>query len=1070
MSKQNSYFWNDNSKNRISQDDENKLILQNILIPKQKYYNLYIAMDPSIPNFSELSKKYQLSKGRKIHDHDDTFVVASKSAFTIKNPHMINVNLQCKFERVHDRMTEEYIKSYELGSVRLSRKVLEPTERYIREIEEALDESKCNDEKKRDLDMVGEEYGFFWPQEIKFGMKYRYSVDNNNNIVNSNISDDLKSFDNWEIIKYGDILSLYELLPDNLKHRIKQTIGMRMLHSDVLPVIIPKNHDFKFPLVTETLTKPDEISTFKDCKIFVSVYNETNRNPYHNIYGIYVYYKHEESPCLVINRTGPLKISSETKLFIPWMIFGYDKFPTKPLSKLNVEYIEHINTTENAVTDINFQIPIKEDHCWIGTNTLFHEDNQSYELGKTNVMITHYFCSKTNTSVQACYKLNPVTSPLRFKLNYMAILKTDMKTIGLTREEWKSRERHFSRLQGRSTFTGEKWNLPKDKRYVFASILYPDSLSTKERYSLLLNINPKYPIIKSLVEIGENPKCRIKYVMFHIVAKRINNQIKTVKQEELSLSENNTVKKNSTKKNINTKENIDQRKTTNREEMSQSMSDNIEGSKGIINMIENETVFNENTINFYKFNHGLIFNSQEIYSAINRVFDSEPKIKEDINKCHIKVASPKDRRELFLLNNFIDVPSFQSLPPKLVNIMMQSTNFLNNPSLNNFYFEANFPQVELNFEKEFIKPTEELKIAVNNALNNEKPFQELIKVFNTFGYLLSQKLILGQKLYRSCILLQGKQSIINQQLEIKENYSSELHRLFILWKNQYGFDEEYFISVNGEAIGKNGIEKWLNEHLKNGVNLLQVIDRSELIPLYEIFEEPISRNIKSILGLDNLPKILMTGIVQIVKNAKYYNINFPSDLESSNITFSQNDRTGFLAIIEKFDEISDLNPEDLQIMWMLIGFLDEINFYSMHTRELSILSVGYQDVILDNNDNKTGILINIPENLPENSRIVLSFEFPLSSDFIKNQDGKIELDYLLDDDNNNDVYSENAGSESEPESDEDKSEDSSFNSEYKIKFPLYSYIFISNKEFIKTDIPTSKYQNINIKAMGSLIG
>ncbi|CAG8820415.1 25137_t:CDS:1, partial [Gigaspora rosea] len=244
-------------------------------------------------------------------------------------------------------------------------------------------------------------------QEIKLGMEYRYSVDNYNDMVNSNISDDLKSFENWEIIKYDDILSLYELLPDDLKQKIKQTIGMRMLHSKVLPVIIPKNYDFRFPLVTETLTKPDEISTFKDCKIFASIYNETNRNPYHNTYGVYVYYQHQESPCFVIYRTGPLKISSKTKLFISWMMFGYDKFPTKPLSKLDVEYTEHINTTENADTDIIFQKPIKKDHCWIGTNALFYDDNQSYELGKTNVMITYYFCSKNNTLVQAYFKPNP---------------------------------------------------------------------------------------------------------------------------------------------------------------------------------------------------------------------------------------------------------------------------------------------------------------------------------------------------------------------------------------------------------------------------------------------------------------------------------------------------------------------------------------------------------------------------------------------------------------------------------------------------------------------------------------
>ncbi|CAG8736051.1 7574_t:CDS:2, partial [Dentiscutata heterogama] len=303
-------------------------------------------------------------------------------------------------------------------------------------------------------------------QEIKLGMEHRYPIDNNYNMENSNRQlENLRSFDNWKIIKYDDILSLYELLPDELKEKIKQTIGMRMLHSAILLVTVPKNHDFRFPLVTEVLTKPDEISTFKDCKIFASVYNETSKDPFLNTYGIYVYYQHNEDPCFVVYRTGSHKISSKTKLYIPWMIFGYDKFPTKPFSKLDMEYIEYIGTTEDAETDIKLKMPI----------------------------------------IQACYILNPVNSPLKVKFNYVAISKNNKNYIGQTNNEWKSRQRHFSYLKGRSIFTGEKWNLPKDKRFAFASIFYTDSVPIEKRYFLLLNINPKYPITKSLTEITENP-------------------------------------------------------------------------------------------------------------------------------------------------------------------------------------------------------------------------------------------------------------------------------------------------------------------------------------------------------------------------------------------------------------------------------------------------------------------------------------------------------------------------------------------------------------------------------------
>ncbi|RIB28336.1 hypothetical protein C2G38_2059681 [Gigaspora rosea] len=128
-------------------------------------------------------------------------------------------------------------------------------------------------------------------------MEYRYSVDNYNGMMNSNVSN-LKSFDDWKIIKCDNILSLYELLPDNLKQRIKQIIGMRMFYSDILDVNIPKNHDFRFPLVI-ALNKPPGIPTFKNYKIFASIYNES-RNPYHNAYGIYIYFHTQESPWFVI--------------------------------------------------------------------------------------------------------------------------------------------------------------------------------------------------------------------------------------------------------------------------------------------------------------------------------------------------------------------------------------------------------------------------------------------------------------------------------------------------------------------------------------------------------------------------------------------------------------------------------------------------------------------------------------------------------------------------------------------------------------------------------------------------
>ncbi|CAG8820527.1 8725_t:CDS:1, partial [Gigaspora rosea] len=70
--------------------------------------------------------------------------------------------------------------------------------------------------------------------------------------------------------------------------------------------------------------------------------------------------------------------------------------------------------------------------------------------------------------------------------------------------------------------------------------------------------------------------------------------------------------------------------------------------------------------------------------------------------------------------------------------------------------------------------------------------------------------------------------LADQQIKFEENYSLELEKLFILWKDKYGFDEKYLMSINGKVVGKNDIETWLNEHLKQDFKLLRIIGQSEL--------------------------------------------------------------------------------------------------------------------------------------------------------------------------------------------------------------------------------------------------
>ncbi|CAG8735069.1 12596_t:CDS:1, partial [Dentiscutata heterogama] len=360
---------------------------------------------------------------------------------------------------------------------------------------------------------------------------------------------------------------------------------------------------------------------------------------------------------------------------------------------------------------------------------------------------------------------------------------------------------------------------------------------------------------------------------------------------------------------------------------------NIENNFSQFDIIESsQPAFNEDTINFLKLNHGLIINSQTMNAATNQAFDIKinSNNNNNIGSCNVKIILSKSRQETFLLENNIESSSFRLLPPKLVDIMTKSTNFLsNNSPANDIRLEIKCQKIILNFEKENIQPTEKIRAAVNNALKDQRPYQELIKVFNIYGYILSQKVILGEKLYE--MSYNSSHEIFNndndKQIDVKESFKIDLSKLdFTLWKNNYGFDATYLMSLYGEAVKKHDVKKWIEMYYKQkDFKTLQIIDQDELFPLYKIFETKTCCEIESILGIKKENKILMTGIIQIIESTKYYPVSFPVRLKSSNYQVFANivrtndqknnaidiafvkihsaTRTSFLAIIENFDQI-----------------------------------------------------------------------------------------------------------------------------------------------------------------------
>ncbi|CAG8721945.1 8119_t:CDS:2 [Dentiscutata erythropus] len=1063
-------------KSIISITVENNIVFKKILFQKDESFAFYIKKDQSKPSFPEIAQRLDLVKGLK-RQEDGTIVSASAQALRIKNSHILSITTENDFERVQRSTNKSFeqlwIKSFEEKlsnllnnfenqgtllnkyeimyywrcSIRLSHLDLEPTEEYVEAVKNALDKKLSKVQRRKELNKVGEKYGFFFAQEIKLGGKLLQVVKNQTEgIMQHQLNDQevsadklkvlggdvekiarynnksewlesLKFCNNCEIIMYNDKLSLYELLPEKLKLKVRRVNSLKVFYSNVLTTNYFRGH-----FITK-VPKPPSISTFKGYKIFASVFNAVNREPF-NTFSIRIDYPDSDNPYFVIHCLEPVtENSTPISLLIPWMVIGYEEnLPFEPFSINSASYIKYIWTKNHDEAEIEIPGLITQKHCWVGTCVLHYDENPGYDSRRSEIATSYHFCQKGNYMSICCNQHNLSTNStnftgrkLKFKINCAIIFNADDPAtsrplivepegqIWESRENWKQQSKSKDNI-----FTIRRWLLPKDERLIFASLL--GSNSYKQRcHPFFLNINQDHFIIKSLENLANQPINQVNYVAMPKIERNENIPKEEISQPiSISSSHDNHLHPN----------------------------------------------FIENAIRFLKLNNGLIIESRDIYTATNRAFNFDQRITTSIEKCYIKISMPKDRKELFLLKNHIDIISFQLLPQKLIQIMLKPNVFDDDSSFDHVHFEVHYPKVELSLVKETIKPTKEIKIAVDDALNSNKPYRELIKIFDTFGFLISQKLMLGQKLYRTFYGASYSQQLKTKKIFF-QNYLLNLNDLFVLWDNQYRFDEIYLMTTDGKSIEKNNIEKWSNDHSKQDFKLLHIINRSEFIPIYEIFEKSISHKIKTILGIDNLPKILMTGVVQVIKNVKYYKINFPFSLESNNyhifakvirsndkqsfdksiVKIQSEDKTGFLAIIEKFDQIESIDLTDVQIMWMLVGFPDEVDFYSKHTRDLSILSMESKDIVLDENNNKQ-VLINVPSNLPKNSIIALSFD-----------------------------ESEN----NESESDESEDEYLSNMPEYEIKHSLRSCIFAFDKEFIEADIPTSKCKHIYLKALGLLI-
>ncbi|CAG8842360.1 18357_t:CDS:1, partial [Racocetra persica] len=146
--------------------------------------------------------------------------------------------------------------------------------------------------------------------------------------------------------------------------------------------------------------------------------------------------------------------------------------------------------------------------------------NPNYVFGKSNTVFSYHFSYSEKEMLVYC-KYMPSSNVSKLStLSFCDDIYIDINCVrvefefenpyryhnnyGQIVQKWSKKKLK----QKQNIFTGNKWKLPEDENFIFASLL---DLNYATNYKpSFININPKYPIIKSL---EDGPKYFVDYVI-----------------------------------------------------------------------------------------------------------------------------------------------------------------------------------------------------------------------------------------------------------------------------------------------------------------------------------------------------------------------------------------------------------------------------------------------------------------------------------------------------------------------------------------------------------------------------
>ncbi|CAB4471293.1 unnamed protein product [Rhizophagus irregularis] len=345
------------------------------------------------------------------------------------------------------------------------------------------------------------------------------------------------------------------------------------------------------------------------------------------------------------------------------------------------------------------------------------------------------------------------------------------------------------------------------------------------------------------------------------------------------------------------------------------------------------------------------FYKMEVSKKIAASFIKLPIVKSS-NKSYLEIIRPTKKVEEFLINNNIfSIKDLSSSP--FINIIQP-----NDSSHNDYNFLIKFEQYEIHINGDHIKSSTEFEQAINNALNNMKPFKALHDVFDEYGHVFPQKIILGRSFKRNITTTYDISNRIDFKSETLESYLDKLNISYLLTRSGN-------IIENHELL----------DLMQNLNDDLEIIELDNIISLYEILDKEQQGKINNIITKykqDN-HRIIMSGITDLKdldnNNTDHYKrINIQPSLEDENyevigsiiskkknskleeflLKFGLYDFNGFSAMIKTLKN-TNIKIEECYILWMIIGIPSKLSVLSPRNHDLQ---VKYESVTLQPNQIK----------------------------------------------------------------------------------------------------------------------